>query len=112
MFGVGEVWENRIIIIQGIYLSFESSNTSLIIRYCYTGICIIFSLHTILILRLYGLYGCKKLMYALLLLLGSTTAAELYIALSYAPHSTTLSLGLGVGGICQPDFLPKLTLIW
>lgn len=69
-------------------------------------------LHAILILRLYGLYGSRKLAYALSVLLAATIAAEVYIVVQYAPTFVETGLGKEIGNVCVPSYSHKLTLIW
>lgn len=78
-----------------------------------TGISVISMLHAILILRLYALFGSKKLAYGLSLLLFATIIAEVYIVIKYAPSFGEASLGQGLGNTCVvPPYSHGLTLIW
>ena len=85
---------------------------SISLMFIHKGISVISVVHAILILRLYGLYGTKKLVYALSILLALTIAAEFYVAVKFAPNLVGLNLGKEIGEVCTPNFSHKVTLIW
>ena len=68
--------------------------------------------HTILILRLYGLYASKRLAYSLAVLLCLCLAAHAFIVSAYSPTFTVLDLGMGVGKVCVPQDIAKVAFIW
>ena len=76
------------------------------------AISVISVLHAILILRLYGLYGSKKLAYALSILLAATIAAEVYIVVQYAPTFVQVGLGKEIGNVCVPSVPHNMVMIW
>ncbi|KAJ3534775.1 hypothetical protein NM688_g7082 [Phlebia brevispora] len=76
------------------------------------GITVIYTIHAILILRLYGLYGSKKLMYALSTLLALAFGAELYVAVSFSPTFIAVDLGSPIGNVCVTENTSKMSFVW
>ena len=72
----------------------------------------LYSLHSILILRLYGLYGSAKLAYFLLSLLCLACAAEIYVLLTDASNYIEVDVGFGIGNTCVLDGPVKLSFVW
>ena len=68
--------------------------------------------HAILILKLYGLYGSKSLVYALSFLLFSTLTADIYIAATLLPRFDAIISVPGVPSICAGNAGPHFVLIW
>ncbi|KAJ3552635.1 hypothetical protein NM688_g4043 [Phlebia brevispora] len=77
-----------------------------------SAVSVIYTVHAILILRLYGLYASKRLLYCLLTLFGFAFAAELYIAVRFTPTFLAVSLGPPIGSVCVTQDMTKLTFIW
>ncbi|KAJ3552639.1 hypothetical protein NM688_g4045 [Phlebia brevispora] len=77
-----------------------------------SGISIIYTVHAILILRLYGLYGSKILMYTLSTLLCLAFAAELYVAVTFSPTFISVDLGPVIGNACVTENTTKMSFIW
>ena len=76
------------------------------------GIVTIYTVHIILVLRLYGLYGNKRLMYALSAFLCLSFVAEVYVVVTLAPNSTVVDLGPRIGRVCVPTVADELPFIW
>ena len=68
--------------------------------------------HSILALRLYGLYRSKRLGYFLLALLCISVAAEVYILIVYAPDETAFNAGPTIGSVCVMTNGSKFLYLW
>ena len=69
-------------------------------------------MHAILILRLYGLYGSKKMLYMLVLLLSLALGAEIYIAVMFSPDFAEIGLGPGIGNVCVTESTIRMSYVW
>ena len=76
------------------------------------GVFTIFAVHVILVMRLYGLYGSKRVMYGLCSLLCSTTAVEIYVVSRLVPNLYAVTSVPSVGAICVSTVGSKFALIW
>ena len=88
------------------------ADPTLIILTVYLGICTIYTIHAILILRLYGLYGSMRLVYGLCCLVVLTLAAEIYIAVVLVPPFTAMQTVPSIGVMCIPGPGNAFALIW
>ena len=72
----------------------------------------IYTVHSILILRLYGIYGSKKLVYILCALLGVSLAVEIYVIVKFAPKFLEVDLGPSIGHVCVTAQTRNMAFIW
>ena len=79
---------------------------------CREGMITVYVNQSILALRLYGLYGSKKLGYFLLALLCLVFAAEMYIIISDLPESTVVNLGPDLGSDCVLYDTTRMAYMW
>ena len=63
-------------------------------------------------LRLYGLYGSKKLGYFFSALLCLVLAAEVYVLIADAPNGIVIDIGASIGSICGLTNASRLLFIW
>ena len=75
------------------------------------GVYTIYTVHAILVLRLYGLYGNKRMVYGLLFLLFCSLAVEIYVAAKLLPHFHVESIP-SLGPVCVGEPGNKFALIW
>ena len=76
------------------------------------GMVTLYTVHSILVLRLYGLYGSKRLVYLLLTFLCVAFAAEVYVLVAYAPNSISIDVGMHVGRACMVTDTSKTGFVW
>ena len=75
------------------------------------GILTIYALHIILLLRLYGLYGGKRLVYGLSCLMLCAFGADICIVAMREPLYTTVSIP-HIGVLCVPKSGDAFRVIW
>ena len=110
---VGEILEHRLYSAMGKQSNMCATIAELTIYDLLTlGIVTIYTVHIILVLRLYGLYGNKRLMYALSAFLCLSFVAEVYVVVTLAPNSTVVDLGPRIGRVCVPTVADELPFIW
>lgn len=76
------------------------------------GVTTAYTVQAILIIRIHGMYGSRKLAYALWSLLVICFGVELYLAIKYVPGLVELDLGPVIGNFCVAVNLPNVDLIW
>ena len=96
------------------YVHWASINTLMPGEWLITspGIISLYTTHSILVLRLNGLYRSKKVAYTLATLLGLAFAVEVYILLMFALNSYELDINFNIGRICVVSDTSKVAFVW
>ena len=76
------------------------------------GIFSFYTIHAIFILRLYGLYGSKRMVYSLSSLLVLTLLAEIYVAVQLLPHFSAVATDPSIGSVCVSGTGHQFAFVW
>ena len=72
---------------------------------------VVFAVHAILVIRLYGIYGSKRFLCMISTLHFLASAAELYMVIARGPTYVAIDLP-GLGDICVPLNIKELSVVW
>ena len=72
----------------------------------------LYTIHSVLALRLHCLYDNRRLDCFLVVLLISAVAAEVYTLVTFAPGSGSVNVGLNIGRICDTYEISEVSLVW
>ena len=106
----GHTWGRRLVPVAGMPLTYISNSWRF--NASPLGVCTTFTIHTILVFRLYGLYGSKKLAYGLTAVLFLAVGGEIYTSVAFSPNFEDIGLGPTIGYVCYPIDARQASWIW